>query len=86
MIRRTFITALSAALATTAMVAPASADAISDFYGSRTVTVVVAAGPGGGHTKYTQFLAPYLKKHMPGNPNLIVQRNEHSQICRGLEQ
>jgi tripartite-type tricarboxylate transporter receptor subunit TctC len=73
MIRRTFITALSAALATTAMVAPASADAISDFYGSRTVTVVVAAGPGGGHTKYTQFLAPYLKKHMPGNPNFIVQ-------------
>jgi len=35
--------------------------------------VVVAEGPGGGHTKYTQYLAPFLEKHMPGNPNFIVQ-------------
>ena len=35
--------------------------------------MVVAAGPGGGHTKYTQFLAPFLEKHMPGNPKFIVQ-------------
>lgn len=53
--------------------APASADAVADFYKGKTVTVVVAAGPGGGHTKYTQYLAPFLEKHMPGNPNFIVQ-------------
>lgn len=37
------------------------------------MTVVVAAGPGGGHTKYTQYIAPFLQKYMPGNPNFIVQ-------------
>jgi tripartite-type tricarboxylate transporter receptor subunit TctC len=72
MIKRTFLIAATAAFAAAAPVAPVAADAISDFYTGRNVTVVIAAGPGGGHTKYTQLLAPYLKKHMPGNPNFIV--------------
>lgn len=59
---------LSAALA-----APASADAVGDFYRGRTITIVVAAGPGGNHTKYSQFLAPFLKKYMPGNPSFVTQ-------------
>lgn len=60
-------------LAAGGFAAPAAADAVADFYKGKTVTVVVAAGPGGGHTKYTQYLAPFLEKHMPGNPNFIVQ-------------
>lgn len=62
-----------AAVAAAGFAAPAAADAVADFYKGKTVTVVVAAGPGGGHTKYTQYLAPFLEKHMPGNPNFIVQ-------------
>ena len=62
-----------AAIAVSGFAAPATADAVSDFYKGKTVTVVVAAGPGGGHTKYTQYLAPFLQKHMSGNPNFIVQ-------------
>lgn len=61
------------AAAVTGLAGTASADAVADFYRGKTVTVVVAAGPGGGHTKYTQYLAPFLEKHMPGNPNFIVQ-------------
>jgi len=61
------------ALLTAGLAAPAIADAVSDFYKGKTVTVVVAAGPGGGHTKYTQYLAPFLEKHMVGNPSFIVQ-------------
>ena len=52
---------------------PAGADDVADFYKGKTVTVVIAAGPGGSHTQYTQFLAPYLEKYMPGNPNFIIQ-------------
>lgn len=63
----------TAAILTAGLAAPAAADAVSDFYKGKTVTVVVAAGPGGGHTKYTQYLAPFLEKHMPGNPTFIVQ-------------
>lgn len=62
-----------AALAVTGFAAPAAADAIADFYKGKTITVVVAAGPGGGHTKYTQYLAPFLEKYIPGGPNVIVQ-------------
>lgn len=56
-----------------AEVPTAAADAVSDFYQGRTVTIVVAAGPGGNHTKYSQFLAPYLKKYMPGHPKFVTQ-------------
>lgn len=62
-----------AALLVATSSAPVLADAVAKFYKGKTVTVVVAAGPGGGHTKYTQFIAPYLQKHMPGNPKFIVQ-------------
>mgnify|MGYP000938047074 CR=1 FL=1 len=61
------------AIAVTGFTAPAGADVVADFYTGKTITVVVAAGPGGGHTKYTQYLAPFLEKHVPGNPNIIVQ-------------
>ena len=54
-------------------VTPASADAVADFYKGKTVTIVVAAGPGGNHTKYSQFLAPFLTKYMPGNPKFVTQ-------------
>ena len=41
----------------------AKADAVADFYDGRQVTIVIAAGPGGGHSKYSQFMAQFLQKH-----------------------
>lgn len=71
---RNSLPALAAtAIAMTGFAASAAADAVADFYKGKTITVVVAAGPGGGHTQYTQYLAPYLEKYMPGNPTFIVQ-------------
>lgn len=64
---------LAGALYGTVAIAPASADAIADFYRGKTVSIVIAAGPGGGHTQYTLLIASYLKKHMPGNPTFITQ-------------
>ena len=72
-IRNTIPGIATAALALAGFAAPAAADAVADFYKGKTITVVVAAGPGGGHTQYTQYLAPYFEKYMPGNPNFIVQ-------------
>lgn len=51
----------------------AAADAVSDFYSGKQVTIVIAAGPGGGHSVYSQLIAPYLQKAMPGNPSFVVQ-------------
>lgn len=52
---------------------PSVADAVTDFYTGKKMTIVVAAGPGGGHTQYSQLLAPFLKKHMAGNPTFVTQ-------------
>jgi tripartite-type tricarboxylate transporter receptor subunit TctC len=63
-----------AALAASALAAgPAAADAISDFYKGKTVTIVVAAGPGGNYSVYSLLLAPYWKKYTPGNPTFVIQ-------------
>jgi tripartite-type tricarboxylate transporter receptor subunit TctC len=63
----------AAAFAAVAATGPAQADAVADFYKDKQVTIVVAAGPGGGHTQYSQLLAPYFKKYMPGNPSFVTQ-------------
>jgi tripartite-type tricarboxylate transporter receptor subunit TctC len=51
----------------------AIADPVSDFYTNRTVTIVIAGGPGGGHTPYALLINPHLQSRMPGNPNFIIQ-------------
>ena len=66
-----FATTLSAACALAA--APAAAESVAEFYNGKNVTVVVSAGPGGGHSVYTQLIAPTLQKNMPGHPNFILQ-------------
>ena len=65
--------ALSGGALALCLAAPAWAQTGADFYKGKTVTVVVAAGPGGAHTKYSQLLAPLWKKYMPGNPDFITQ-------------
>jgi tripartite-type tricarboxylate transporter receptor subunit TctC len=52
---------------------PASADAVADFYEGRTVTIIVAAGPGGNHSRYSLLLGPYFKKNTPGHPNFVIK-------------
>ena len=73
--RRTIRVAISFVLGTVLLgtAGPAASDAVTKFYSGKTVRIVIAAGPGGGHTKYTLLIAPYLKKHMPGNPTFITQ-------------
>ncbi|MEK9684760.1 MAG: tripartite tricarboxylate transporter substrate-binding protein [Rhodospirillaceae bacterium] len=51
----------------------ANADPIANFYKGKKITIIVAAGPGGNYTIYSQLLAPYWKKYTPGNPGYIIQ-------------
>ena len=44
-----------------------------NFYAGRTVTVIVGYGPGGGYDLNARLLARHLGKHIPGNPNVVVQ-------------
>jgi tripartite-type tricarboxylate transporter receptor subunit TctC len=52
---------------------PASDEqAVADFYRGKTIQLVVATGAGGGFDIYSRQIAPYLSKHTPGNPTIVV--------------
>jgi len=54
-------------------IAPAHADAVADFYHDKTVTLVSAGEAGGAHGTYAQLIVQHIKKHIPGNPNVVIQ-------------
>jgi tripartite-type tricarboxylate transporter receptor subunit TctC len=73
---RSFLSASAAAAIVTASLAlpnAARADAVADSYKGRTVTLFVGAGVGGSYDMYARLLAPYLSKHLPGNPTVVVK-------------
>jgi tripartite-type tricarboxylate transporter receptor subunit TctC len=51
----------------------AGASAQESFYKGRTVTIVVGYSAGGGYDQYARLVARHLGRHIPGNPNVIVQ-------------
>jgi tripartite-type tricarboxylate transporter receptor subunit TctC len=64
---------LAALLLVLAFATTARADAVSDFYKGKQVTLIVGYGPGGGYDVYARLLAQFLGRHIPGSPNVIVQ-------------
>jgi len=44
-----------------------------DTFKGRTVIVYVSTGPGGGYDAYARLVARNLGRHLPGNPNVIVE-------------
>jgi len=53
-----------------AVAAPANA---ADFYGGKTIDLVVGNAPGGGFDIYGRAIAQHLGRHIPGNPTIIVK-------------
>ena len=51
----------------------ANAGSHGDFYKGKTVTIVVRSNPGGGYATYGRLIANHIGKHIPGNPDVIVQ-------------
>ncbi|KMK65162.1 tripartite tricarboxylate transporter substrate binding protein [Puniceibacterium sp. IMCC21224] len=62
---------LAVALAVGSGVA-AQAQSVEEFYSDNTLTMIVSAGPGGASDFFGRQFAPYLSKHLPGNPDIIV--------------
>ena len=54
-------------------VTPAAADAVSDFYAGKRVTVIVGSAPGGGFDTYARLVANHLGRQLPGHPKFIVR-------------
>jgi tripartite-type tricarboxylate transporter receptor subunit TctC len=51
----------------------APAQDVADFYRGKTVTIVVGSDVGGGYDLNARTLARHIGRHIPGNPNVIVQ-------------
>ncbi len=66
---------VAAALALTFSLAapPASAQGLGDFYKGQQITIAIGYGFGGTYGKYSRLFSQYLRKHIPGDPNIIVQ-------------
>jgi tripartite-type tricarboxylate transporter receptor subunit TctC len=62
-----------AAAALLASAAPASADAVSDFYAGKRLNLVIGYGVGGGYDVYARLLARFLGEHIPGKPTIVPQ-------------
>jgi tripartite-type tricarboxylate transporter receptor subunit TctC len=50
-----------------------SSSAQNDFYKGKTITVYAGTTPGALYDQWSRLLAQYMGKHIPGNPDMIVQ-------------
>ena len=64
---------VGAALLIGGAVTPAAADEISDFYKGKSLNIVVGHEPATGFDIYARVLARHMSRHVPGNPNIVVQ-------------
>jgi tripartite-type tricarboxylate transporter receptor subunit TctC len=44
-----------------------------EFYKDKTLTFIVGYSPGGTYDQYTRLIARHIGRHLPGNPNRIVE-------------
>ncbi len=51
----------------------ANSGAAQDFYSGKTVRLIVATSPGGGFDTYSRVITRHMGKHIPGNPNFVVE-------------
>lgn len=69
-LHRTAVATLVAAVGAIMGVVPAVAQ---DFYRGKTLTIMVGFSPGGGFDINARVLARHIGRHIPGNPNVVVQ-------------
>ena len=48
--------------------APAAADAMTDAFKGKTMTMYVGSAPGGGYDRYTRLIERHFNRHVPGTP------------------
>ena len=73
-IRRIFGIGAAQGLIGLACLSELSSGAVAqDFYSGKTLTLIVANTPSSGFDAYGRLLARNMPRHIPGNPNIIVQ-------------
>ena len=56
-----------------AAMTPVAAQSVAAFYAGKTVSLQVGYSVGGGYDLYARAIAPYLARHIPGKPAVVVK-------------
>ena len=62
------------------LVAPFNASAQAPFYQDKTIRIVAGYGAGSVDDAWARLIAHYLAKHIPGNPNMVVQNIDRKSV------
>src|SRR5215213_9124049 len=54
-------------------VTPAAAQDVASFYRGKQIRFLVGSSAGGGYDLFARLVARHMVRHIPGNPNIIVQ-------------
>ncbi len=52
---------------------PAAAQDPAQFYGGRTIAILMGTSPGGSYDIYGRVIATHLARHIPGNPTITIE-------------
>jgi tripartite-type tricarboxylate transporter receptor subunit TctC len=63
---------LLGSLCLAALVAPAQADSVAEFYKGKTVTLIAGFPPGGGYDTYVRILSRHYGRFIPGQPAVVA--------------
>jgi tripartite-type tricarboxylate transporter receptor subunit TctC len=55
------------------LLVPKGAAFAQNFYGGKTIRVIVGGSAGGGFDTYSRLIARHMGKHVPGNPTFVVE-------------
>jgi tripartite-type tricarboxylate transporter receptor subunit TctC len=56
-----------------AVLQPGAVGTADDFYKGRQISWILSADVGGGYAGYARAFAPFLARHIPGNPSIVIQ-------------
>ena len=70
-VRRFFVPLAAAGMVAASV--PAAAQTPAEFYKGRTVTIMLGHPPGGSYHMYATLAANHLKRHIPGQPNVVIE-------------
>ena len=65
--------AFAVAAAAPLSASPTAAQSVAEFYKGNTIAILMGTGPGGSFDLYGRTIAAHLGKHIPGNPQIIVE-------------
>jgi tripartite-type tricarboxylate transporter receptor subunit TctC len=77
---------LAIVLGVLSLASSSQADETADFYRGKSISLVVSTASGGGYDLWARLLARHFSRHIPGNPNVIVQNTPGSGGLRVMNQ